>query len=123
MLKIFRVSQSLRNVATFPGGLQLCKKIPTRCDFIVEITDDVAQANTVLSLLNVISDNHSTHKHILIRFFRNESTHTVDSATVSCFLNGVCKYFLVADIVKLRELCENIEQGTGKNANGVFNEA
>lgn len=117
MLKIYRVPQNLRDSATFPGGVQLCKKIPARCDFIVEIADNATQKSEVLRLLNIAYGKYCEPCSILIRFFRDDSTNTVNSATLSYLLNGACRYSAVCDIVKVHELNAYIQQEVSKNTN------
>ena len=117
MLKIYRVPQNLRDTATFPGGVQLCKQVPTRCDYIVEISDNATQESEVLRLLNIAYGKYCEPAHILIRFFRDDSTNAVNSATLSYLLNGVCRYSAVCDIGKVHELNAYIQQEVSKNAN------
>ena len=105
MLKIYRVPQSLRNSETIPGGMVLCKKVPAQCDFVIEIADDMTLMLNVLRFFDVKLDIQCVSPRILLRFFREDKMHAVDSITLSFTYKGVQKYVCLCNRRKLNDLC------------------
>ena len=68
-------------------------------------------------MLNIAYAIYSAPEHVLIRFFRDDSTNTVNSATISYMLNGVVRCSAVSSIVVLQELNAYIQQEVTKNEN------